>query len=81
MIHRDVKPSNLVVNAKMSNAKLIDFGIARADEGYYTKTGQILGTPGYRAPEQLGRKEAAAVPRSDQWALAAILYRQITGRA
>jgi serine/threonine-protein kinase len=90
VIHRDVKPSNIVVEAGTERAKLIDFGIARAGTSYLTKRNQSLGTPGFRAPEQIGRldRDAAsaaahaapgAVPASDQFALAAILYELLTG--
>jgi serine/threonine protein kinase len=88
VIHRDLKPSNILVIEADSRPqpKVIDFGLARAighesAEGtLLTRTGQVLGTPGYMAPEQAAGS-ADVDPRADVYALGAILYELITGDA
>lgn len=79
VIHRDMKPSNVLVDAR-GDCFLTDFGIARIVEGTteFTATGRILGTPAYMAPEQgMGEKADA---RSDIYALGIILYEMVTGK-
>ncbi|GAA2166512.1 serine/threonine-protein kinase [Pedococcus bigeumensis] len=77
VVHRDVKPANIVVDPQ-GYAKLTDFGIARAlGEASLTQTGEVLGTPHYLAPEQA--KGAQAGPLSDVYALAVVGYEMITG--
>ena len=79
LVHRDVKPSNILVSAN-DFAYLIDFGIAHASEDLtLTKAGQTIGTAAYMAPEAIG----AAVKthsRVDVYALACVLYECLTGR-
>jgi serine/threonine protein kinase, bacterial len=79
LVHRDVKPSNILVCAD-DFAYLIDFGIARAaDDRSLTKAGETIGTFAYMAPEAIG----AAVKtdaRVDVYALACVLYECLTGR-
>jgi serine/threonine-protein kinase len=85
MIHRDLKPDNIMITRKGSNTdfvKVLDFGIAKAlaDPGgdNLTKTGFVLGTPVYMSPEQLLGEELD--PRSDIYSLAIIVYEMLTGR-
>jgi serine/threonine protein kinase len=78
IIHRDVKPSNVLID-NSGNALLTDFGLAREVEGSNTLTGSmLLGTPAYMAPEQ-GRGDKVDA-RSDQYSLGVIIYHLITGR-
>jgi len=84
LIHRDVKPSNLfLVDGDLKKVKVLDFGIvrqARSESTELTKTGAMLGTPGFMAPEQVrGHKDIDA--RADVFALGCVLYRCLTGRA
>ncbi len=78
IIHRDVKPGNIMI-ARDGRVKITDFGIARMLSGErLTKTGMIVGTPHYMAPEQLGTGEVG--PPADQFALAINAYEALTGR-
>jgi hypothetical protein len=81
VVHRDVKPSNLfLVGGEVGAAKVIDFGIARAsDPAGVTRTGAILGTPGYLAPEQC-RGGASVGPAADVFSLGCVLFEVLTGR-
>jgi eukaryotic-like serine/threonine-protein kinase len=78
IVHRDVKPSNVLVDLPSETVKLSDFGIARLDDGATTRTGMMLGTPAYMAPEQLAGAPADA--RGDIYALGVILFELLTGR-
>lgn len=82
VVHRDVKPGNLfLVGGDVDAAKVIDFGIARGhDLGAGTRTGAILGTPGYLAPEQ-ARGGRDVDPRADVFSLGCVLFEALTGRA
>ncbi|GAB3031111.1 LppX_LprAFG lipoprotein [Mycobacterium bourgelatii] len=78
LVHRDVKPSNVLIDED-DFAYLIDFGIARAlDETRLTSTGGLVGTMLYMAPERLG-KDPAEDARADIYALACVLYECLTG--
>lgn len=77
LIHRDVKPSNILLT-KQQFAYLIDFGLARtAGEQGMTTAGNTLGTLAYMAPERFDA--AQSDPRSDIYALACVLYESLTG--
>ncbi len=80
LIHRDVKPANLWLEADTGRVKILDFGLARTAQGgvQVTRAGQILGTPSYMAPEQARGAEVDA--RSDLWSLGVVLYSLCTGR-
>lgn len=80
IVHRDVKPSNIMISDE-AMPKLLDFGIAKviaAREANITQTGTFVGTALYMAPEQARRNEIG--PRTDQYALAVIAYTLLTGR-
>ncbi|MBA2681777.1 MAG: ABC transporter substrate-binding protein, partial [Ktedonobacteraceae bacterium] len=79
IVHRDIKPANIIISARDHRARLVDFGIARADEARNAKRKQTsaLGTPGYAPPEQY---QGNADGRSDLYALAATLHHLVTNR-
>lgn len=81
IVHRDLKPSNVfLVNRSIDDVRVLDFGVARqgALAGDLTRTGVIVGSPRYMAPEQArGAKDVG--PAADVWALGAILFRCLTG--
>jgi len=76
VVHRDIKPGNLVLTAG-GQLKIFDFGIARMAKGNITRPGQLLGTPNYMAPEQVTGGPVDG--RADQFALAVTLYHLLTG--
>jgi serine/threonine protein kinase len=77
VIHRDVKPANIVVTAD-GVVKVVDFGIARIADTSKTQTGSMLGTLAYMAPEQLRGQYADA--QGDIWALGVVLYELLAYR-
>jgi serine/threonine-protein kinase len=77
IIHRDIKPHNIMVQPD-GNAKVMDFGIARASGSSMTQTGSVLGTAYYVSPEQAQGKPLT--PATDLYSLGVVLYEAATGR-
>src|SRR5581483_4871351 len=87
IVHRDLKPANVLLTTppgrlpEPGEVKISDFGLARlldADRGQ-TRSGMILGTPSYMAPEQAAGDNKSVGPAADVYALGAILYELLTG--
>lgn len=80
VIHRDLKPANVLLTED-GTPKITDFGLAKhLEEEGPTKSGTILGTPSYMAPEQASGKTKDIVPATDVYALGSILYECLTGK-
>ncbi len=81
IIHRDLKPENVLID-DVGRPLVMDFGLAYdvGDQRSLTESGEIIGTPSYMSPEQASG-EPARDPSTDVWALGAILYWGLTGRA
>jgi serine/threonine-protein kinase len=79
VVHRDVKPGNLLFAEEMGLTKLADFGIAKAaEQTRITQVGSVLGTAAYLSPEQARGEEAG--PASDVYSLGVCAYQFLTGR-
>jgi serine/threonine-protein kinase len=81
IVHRDLKPGNILFTAD-GVPKITDFGLAKnlSDQSDLSRTGLILGTASYMAPEQARGKPREVGPAADVYALGAILYEMLTGR-
>jgi formylglycine-generating enzyme required for sulfatase activity len=78
LIHRDVKPSNILLENGVARVKITDFGLARAvDDAGISQTGIVYGTPAYMAPEQATGQRVDA--RADLFSLGSVLYTLATG--
>ena len=78
VIHRDIKPDNLMFDIATKQLKITDFGVARAVDASATQTGMVLGTPAYMAPEQLAGATADAA--GDLYSLGVVLFELLTSR-
>ena len=79
LVHRDVKPANILMEENVDRVVLSDFGLARAvDDATLTRTGVVAGTPHYMSPEQA--RGDAIDTRSDQFSLGSVMYFMLTGR-
>lgn len=80
IVHRDLKPSNVfLVGKQLDHPRILDFGIARTHAGtHLTRTGMLIGTPAYMAPEQ-ARGEADINARADVYSLGCLLFECLTG--
>ncbi len=80
IVHRDLKPENIFL-CRTGLLKVLDFGIARVtDFASATRSGQILGTPGFMAPEQASGRTRDADARTDVYAVGAVMFRMLAGR-
>jgi serine/threonine-protein kinase len=84
IVHRDLKPSNVFLARRPEGhgppvVKLLDFGVAKLGEEDMTRTGVVLGTPAYMAPEQASGSASVDV-RADVYGVGAVLYRMLAGR-
>ena len=78
IVHRDIKPSNILFDPTTGTVKVTDFGSARVADTAATRSGVMLGTPAYMAPEQLAGADATA--QCDLYALGVLLFELLIGR-
>ena len=77
VVHRDVKPANIIYDRDSGIAKITDFGVARILDASRTRSGTVLGTPCYMSPEQVAGKKTGG--QSDLFSLGITLYQLLTG--
>ncbi|HEX7042986.1 MAG TPA: serine/threonine-protein kinase [Burkholderiales bacterium] len=77
VVHRDIKPHNIIYHEPSGSVKVMDFGIARLTDSSRTRTGLVLGTPAYMSPEQVSGKRVDG--RSDLYSLGVTLFEMVTG--
>jgi serine/threonine-protein kinase len=82
VIHRDMKPGNILIEEGTQRTLVVDFGLARleSEEKDLTRSGSPMGTPAYMAPEQVKGKRGSIGPRTDVYGLGATMYHMLTGR-
>jgi eukaryotic-like serine/threonine-protein kinase len=82
IIHRDLKPANVLLTVD-GTPKITDFGLAKQlhEEAWKTRSGVIVGTPSYMAPEQASGRRDDIGPHTDVYSLGTVLYEMLTGRA
>ena len=78
VVHRDVKPANIIYDGESGSLKITDFGIASLIDDNKTRTGTLLGTPSYMSPEQVAGEKVDG--RADIYALGVSLYQLLTGQ-
>ena len=77
VVHRDVKPANVMIDPATGAVKVTDFGIARIADACRTRTGLVLGTPSFMSPEQMAGRRVDG--RSDLYSLGVMLFQLLTG--
>jgi serine/threonine-protein kinase len=78
IVHRDIKPANIVFDQQSRRIRVMDFGVARFSDSRATRTGVVLGSPSYMAPEQLDG--GTVTGQSDLFSLGVTLYQLLTGQ-
>jgi len=78
IVHRDIKPGNIMYNPQTQQIKITDFGIARITDSVKTRTGSFMGSPSYMAPEQMSGAHVDG--RADIYALGVSFYQLLTGQ-
>ncbi len=77
IIHRDIKPGNIILNREDNRVKVTDFGVARIGDTSQTRTGIIVGSPSYMAPEQF--KKSRVDGKADLFSLGVTIYQLLSG--